>query len=76
MARNVMITPRQIGMIADALSAWQGTFLARNDDMSHMSEEEYRKARYVAFQKAQPALQLLTDLHSEAYRPTQEAPNE
>jgi len=71
MARNVMVTPQQIGMIADALSMWQGTFLARNDDMSHMTEEEYRKAKYQAYQKAQPALELLIHLHGEAFRPTQ-----
>ena len=52
--------------------AFQATFLARNDDMSHMDEEEYRKAKYRAYQKAQPALELLAHLHGEAFRPTKE----
>lgn len=67
--RNVSVTPKQIAMIADALSAWQATFLARNDDMSHMDEQQYRKAKYRAYQKAQPALELLANLHGEAFRP-------
>lgn len=69
MARSVTVTPQQIGMIADALSAWQSTFLSRNDDMSHMSDEECRKAKYRAYQKAEPALKLLVELHGEAFRP-------
>ena len=74
--RNVSVTPQQIAMIADALSMWQSTFLARNDDMSHMSEEEFLKARYRAYQKAVPALELLANLHGEAFRPTKDTTDE
>jgi hypothetical protein len=62
------ITEDQVAQIAEALSAWQATWLARNPDLSHMNEEEFRRARRQAYEKGLPALELLTELHSQCFR--------
>lgn len=68
MGRQTIITLEQITEIAEALSAWQQTWLCRNPDLTHMSDEEVRRARMKAAERARPALELLADLHSECFR--------
>lgn len=72
MSRQTIITADQVAMIAEALSAWQATWLARNPDLSHMNEEEYFRARCQAYEKGLPALELLTDLHSRCFRTSED----
>lgn len=69
MGRQTTITLEQITEIAEALSAWQQTWLCRNPDLTHMSDEEVRRARMKASERARPALELLADLHSECFHP-------
>lgn len=66
--RQTTITLEQITMIAEALSAWQQTWLCRNPDLTHMTDEEVTRARMRAAERARPALELLTELHSEFFR--------
>lgn len=74
--RHTTITVEQITEIAEALSAWQATWLCRNPDLTHMSDEEVFRARSLAFERATPALELLTDLHSACFRaPTNQEPH-
>lgn len=68
--RSTIITLEEINEIAEALSRWQNTWLARNPDTTHMSEEEFFRARQMAAEKATPALDLLVELHSRCFRPT------
>lgn len=68
MGRQTTITLEQITEIAEALSAWQLTWLCRNPDLTHMSDEDVFRARSRAFERATPALELLTDLHSACFR--------
>lgn len=70
MTRETAITHRQIVIIAEALSAWQQTWLCRNPDLTHMTDEEVFRARSKAFQDGNLALEILTELHSECFRPT------
>lgn len=71
--RQTVITLDQIHIIAEALSRWQNTWLARNPDLTHMSDEEFFQARQLAFAEAQPALELLTELHSRCFHPKDES---
>lgn len=68
MNRSTTITEDQVAQIAEALSAWQATWLARNPDLSHMNDEEVFRARRRAYEKGLPALELLTELHSQCFR--------
>lgn len=65
--RQTVITLDEIHLIAEALSRWQSTWLARNPDTTHMTEEEYFRARQRAAEEARPALELLTELHSRCF---------
>ena len=68
MSRQTTITADQLALIAEALSAWQATWLARNPDLSHMNEEEFFRARRQAYEEGLPVLDLLTELHSLCFR--------
>jgi hypothetical protein len=68
MVRETTITHRQVVIIAEALSAWQQTWLCRNPDLSHMTDDEIFRARSKAFQDGNLALEILTELHSECFR--------